>query len=196
MDKVQRQARHLQRLELKRQRDEKMMEHADYWYRFEEKAIRNLRELPGQQREHPRSVSLFYWSSFENLIHRRLEWGDVSARQVQKIWMYEDDVPHFDVLQFPEIYGKDRDPAIQEDQQTISLDSLAELIATVSELRLPALPTTPSYICMDGVSFELTFTQDCAISVWKWHNTAPECWQPLENVVRLILSFDLEQQLR
>lgn len=219
MNKAERQARHQQRLEQKRQREEEMAKYSGFWRRFETEARKSIHQLPDRSSEHPYMVSLLYEPSDANPIHVRLEWNDNSILWTQKSWLFDIDYKFSeDAPQGPSDprppagYWEELKPSIEEYHETLPRNMASELIEQIGKLRISVQPPIPRDVpehvrqtaeffnkpiqefaahswCLDGSSYELSFAQGGAISKWKWYNNAPEEWKDLENIASFLLNI-------
>lgn len=219
MNKEKRQERHQLRLKLKKEHEGKMAGNQAYYWKFVDETMKELRELPERSHEHPFMASLLYLPSFKDQIHCRIEWNDDSAIRTTKTWKYETDSSHFTTMpqgpndpRLPQDYWQDIKPTIEIEHKEMARDSVNELIRLVALMKLSIQPPIPEIVpdylhemaaflkvpvrqlaahslYMDGHSFELTFAQGEAISIWKWHNEPPESWKELEKIVAVMMTL-------
>lgn len=197
MNKEERQARHLERLRRQKEKAEKASKCLAYYWRFYDAAIKQLRELPPRSSDHPYMATILHLPSFDVHLNCRIEWNDESAFRTRKTWDYDADYPIFHNMTenpdggvSPDEYWSNAKPTIVTTQDQLSLNDINEIIRIVSDARMPIqapIPeNVPEYLhemaaflkvpvrklsvhsqCIDGESFELTFAQGEAISIWK-----------------------------
>ena len=197
MNKEERQKWHQERLTLKREREAKLGEYQDYFWRFHAEGIRLLRQLPETSSLFQHSVALFYTPTNLDHLHLRIEWNDKTVMLTKKTWKYEEDCEHFEMMpqghpddpRTPEDYWEDVKPKITLERFDLAIKEFEYLLGLVANLRLPPMPPTPNAMCMDGEGYELTFCHCYAVTTWRWHCKSPESWKELETVARHIIEL-------